>query len=61
MTAMSGPYRDARAASARTPPVGFKPVPRELGLVEQLQTAVVEISKWMHGLVNSPAPSPRRG
>ena len=49
MTAMSGPDHDARAASAKDPTGLLQAGPAGAAvLVEQLQTAVVEMSKWMH-------------
>jgi glutamate/tyrosine decarboxylase-like PLP-dependent enzyme len=49
MTAMSGPHHDARAASAKDPTGWLQAGPAGAAvLAEQLQTAVVEMSKWMH-------------
>jgi hypothetical protein len=49
MTAISGPHHDARAASAKDPTGSLQAGPAGAAvLAEQLQTAVVEMAKWMH-------------
>jgi hypothetical protein len=48
MTAMSGPHHDARAVSTKDPTGWLQAGPAGAAvLAEQLQTAVVEMSKWM--------------
>ena len=63
MTAMSGPHHDARAASAKDPTGWLQAGPAGAAvLAEQLQTAVVEMSKWMHEFGEfTPASFPCRG